>query len=35
MAYGESWEWPFAVVQVSVLIAGGWRAVLRPKKAAA
>jgi phosphatidylglycerol lysyltransferase len=35
MAYGESWEWPFAVVQVSVLIAGGWRAVLRPGKASA
>jgi phosphatidylglycerol lysyltransferase len=35
MAYGEAWEWPFAVVQVSVLIAGGWRAVLRPGKAQA
>ena len=35
MAYGESWEWPFAAVQVSVLIAGGWRAILRPGRSAA
>jgi phosphatidylglycerol lysyltransferase len=35
MAYGESWEWPFAAVQVSVLIAGGWRAILRPGRTAA
>lgn len=34
MAYGESWEWPFAAVQVSVLIAGGWRAILRPGRSA-
>lgn len=33
MAYPESWEWPFAAVQVSVLIAGGWRSLLRPGKA--
>ena len=35
MAYPEAWEWPFAAVQVSVLIAGGWRSVLRPGRTAA
>jgi len=28
MAYPGVWEWPLAVAQVSVLIAGGWRSVL-------
>ncbi len=32
MAYPEFWEWPLAVVQVSVLIAGGWRSFLQPKR---
>ena len=32
MAYPEFWEWPLAVVQVSVLIAGGWRSFLQPRR---
>jgi phosphatidylglycerol lysyltransferase len=32
MAYPEVWEWPLAVVQVSVLIAGGWRSFLQPRR---
>ncbi len=28
MAYPQSWEWPFAATQVTVLIAGGWRALM-------
>jgi len=31
MAYPEVWEWPLAAVQVSVLIAGGWRSFLQPR----
>ncbi len=32
MAYPEFWEWPLAVMQVSVLIAGGWRSFLQPRR---
>ncbi len=32
MAYPEFWEWPLAAVQVSVLIAGGWRSFLQPRR---
>jgi phosphatidylglycerol lysyltransferase len=35
MAYPGVWEWPLAVAQVSVLIAGGWRSVLQPRRRAA
>jgi len=31
MAYPQFWEWPLAAVQVSVLIAGGWRSFLQPR----
>jgi phosphatidylglycerol lysyltransferase len=35
MAYPKPWQWPLAVVNVAVLISGGWREVLLPRRAAA
>ncbi len=34
MAYRKPWQWPLAVVHVAVLIAGGWKAAILPRKAA-
>lgn len=35
MAYPKPWSWPLAVVHVAVLIAGGWRAAILPRRSAA
>ncbi|HEV8700486.1 MAG TPA: bifunctional lysylphosphatidylglycerol flippase/synthetase MprF [Candidatus Polarisedimenticolia bacterium] len=35
MAYPGFWEWPLAVAQVSVLIAGGWRSVIQRRRGTA
>ena len=34
MAYPKPWDWPRAITSTAVLIAGGWRALVFPSKAA-
>src|SRR6185436_12622105 len=35
MAYPRPWDWPLAVANTAVLISGGWRTVLLPRRSGA
>jgi phosphatidylglycerol lysyltransferase len=35
MAYPRPWDWPLAIANTAVLISGGWRTVLMPKRSGA
>jgi phosphatidylglycerol lysyltransferase len=35
MAYPSPWQWPVAIANVTVLISGGWRALLVPGRRSA